>query len=60
MSGQAPERVPLTACGDLTDGAVEIVAKLPDMPDYISHIWNVYTTKVVAVRILKVESLALS
>ncbi|GAJ20483.1 unnamed protein product, partial [marine sediment metagenome] len=41
------------------DGAIEIVAKLPDMPDYISRIWNVYITKV-AVKLLKVESLALS
>lgn len=54
-----PIRIPLTACGGLTDGAIEIVAKLPDMPDYISRIWNVYITKV-AVKLLKVESLALS
>ncbi|GAH63724.1 unnamed protein product, partial [marine sediment metagenome] len=46
-SGQLTEpiQVPLTACGGLTDGAVEIVAKIPDTPDYISHIWNVYATK---------------
>jgi len=45
-SGELAEaiKVPLTACGDISDGAVEIVAKLPDMPDYISHIWNVYRT----------------
>lgn len=43
-----PIRIPLTACADISDGAVEIVAKLPDMPDYISHIWNVYVTKEVA------------
>jgi len=53
-------RVPLTACGGLTDGAVEIVAKLPDMPDYISRIWNVYATKEVAEKLIAVETLALS
>jgi len=37
--------IPLTACGDISDGAIEIVAKLPGMGDYISHIWNVYATK---------------
>jgi len=37
--------IPLTACGDLSDGAIEIVAKLPDMDDYITQIWNVYATK---------------
>jgi len=37
--------IPLTACGELDDGAIEIVAKLPDMADYISRIWNVYATK---------------
>jgi len=37
--------IPLTACGDLSDGAIEIVAKLSDMGDYISRIWNVYVTK---------------
>jgi hypothetical protein len=37
--------IPLTACGDLDDGAIEIVAKLPDMHDYITQIWNVYATK---------------
>ena len=41
-----PIRIPLTACGDIDDGAIEIVAKLPDMPDYITHIWNVYATKI--------------
>lgn len=40
--------VPLIACGDLDDGAIEVVAKLPDMPDYISKIWNVYSTKIYA------------
>jgi len=40
-----PIRVPLTACGDLSDGAIEVVAKLPGMSDYISQIWNVYATK---------------
>jgi len=38
-------RIPLTACGDISDGAIEVVAKLPGMPDYISQIWNVYATK---------------
>ena len=42
---EEPIKIPLTACGDLDDGAIEIVAKLPDMPDYITHIWNVYATK---------------
>jgi len=55
---ETPIRIPLTACGGLTDGAIEIVAKLPGMADYISHIWNVYATKVA--KRLKVESLALS
>ena len=53
-------RVPLTACGGLTDGAIEIVAKLPDMPDYISHIWNVYATEEVAEKLIEVGSLDLS
>lgn len=39
-------KIPLTDCGGLTDGAVEIVAKIPGEPDYISHIWNVYATKI--------------
>ncbi|MBU1067178.1 hypothetical protein KKE60_05295 [Patescibacteria group bacterium] len=51
-------RVPLTACGDLTDGAIEIVAKLPDMPDYITRVWNVYVTKVE--KLIGVQTLALS
>lgn len=42
---EEPIKIPLTACGDLDDGAIEIVAKLPDMPDYITQIWNVYATK---------------
>jgi len=48
-SGQleTPIRIPLTACAGISDGAVEIVAKLPDMADYISRIWNVYATKAV-------------
>jgi archaellum component FlaF (FlaF/FlaG flagellin family) len=41
---KAPIKVPLAACGDLSDGAIEIVAKLPDMDDYISQIWNAYRT----------------
>jgi hypothetical protein len=40
-----PIRIPLTNCGGLDDGAVEIVAKLPGMGDYITHIWNVYRTE---------------
>jgi len=49
-SGQltTPIRVPLTACGGLTDGAIEIVLKIPGEPDYISHIWNVYATAIEA------------
>lgn len=43
---EEPIKVPLTACGDISDGAIEIVAKLPDMPDYITRIWNVYVTKI--------------
>jgi len=39
-------KVPLTTCGDISDGAIEIVAKLPDMPAYIPQIWNVYATKI--------------
>jgi len=41
----SPIRVPLTACGGLTDGAIEIVLKIAGEPDYISRIWNVYATK---------------
>jgi len=37
--------IPLTACGDISDGAIEIVAKLPGMADYITQVWNVYATK---------------
>jgi len=37
--------IPLTACGDISDGAIEIVAKLPGMGDYITRIWNIYATK---------------
>jgi len=43
---ESPIRVPLTAAGGLTDGAIEIVLKIAGEPDYISHIWNVYATKV--------------
>ena len=59
-SGQLAEpiRIPLTACGGLTDGAIEIVLKIPGEPDYISHIWNVYATKKVAM--LEVKSLVLA
>jgi len=42
---ESPIRVPLTAAGGLTDGAIEIVLKIAGEPDYISHIWNVYATK---------------
>ncbi|MBA7610073.1 hypothetical protein ES703_17278 [subsurface metagenome] len=42
---EEPIKIPLTACSDIGDGAIEIVAKLPDMPDYITRIWNVYATK---------------
>ena len=41
----SPISVPLTACGGLTDGAIEVVLKISGVPDYISHIWNVYATK---------------
>lgn len=41
-----PIVVPLIACGGLTDGALEVVLKISGEPDYISHIWNVYVTKV--------------
>jgi hypothetical protein len=37
--------VPLTAAGGLSDGAIEVVAKIPGASDYISRIWNVFTTK---------------
>lgn len=58
---EEPIIVPLTACGGLTDGAIEIVAKLPDMGDYISRIWNVYATKPPVVeKIIAVESIAIS
>ena len=42
---EEPIRIPLTACGGLTDGAIEMVLKIAGEPDYISHIWNVYATK---------------
>ena len=42
---ESPIRVPLTAAGGLTDGAIEIVLKIAGEPDYISRIWNVYATK---------------
>jgi len=42
---EEPIVIPLTACGDISDGAIEIVAKLPDMSDYITQVWNVYATK---------------
>ncbi|GAI59738.1 unnamed protein product, partial [marine sediment metagenome] len=42
---ETPIRIPLTACGGLTDGAIEVVLKIADEPDYISQIWNVYATK---------------
>lgn len=42
---ESPIRVPLTACGGLTDGAIEVVLKIAGEPDYISQIWNVYATK---------------
>ncbi|MBA7701211.1 hypothetical protein ES703_109944 [subsurface metagenome] len=46
-SGQLPSpiRIPLTACGDISDGAIEVVLKIAGAPDYISHIWNVYATE---------------
>jgi len=42
---EEPIRVPLTAAGGLTDGAIEVVLKIAGEPDYISHIWNVYATE---------------
>jgi len=42
---ETPIRIPLTACGGLIDGAIEVVLKIADEPDYISQIWNVYATK---------------
>ena len=53
-------RVPLTACGGLTDGAIEVVLKVEGMRDYISQIWNVYATKVVVEKLIEVGSLDLS
>lgn len=41
----SPIRIPLVAAGGLDDGAIEVVLKISGEPDYISHIWNVYTTK---------------
>jgi len=55
----SPISIPLTACGGLTDGALEVVLKIAGISDYISHIWNVYTTGELAV-VLDVKSLALS
>jgi hypothetical protein len=55
----SPISIPLTACGGLTDGALEIVLKISGVSDYISHIWNVYTTGELAL-VLDVESLVLS
>lgn len=58
---ETPIRVPLTACGGLTDGAIEVVLKMAGEPDYISHIWNVYATEEVPVeKLITVESLSLS
>ena len=54
-----PIKVPLTACGDLDDGAIEVVLKVAEIPDYISQIWNVYATKALVGMII-VESLAIS
>jgi len=42
---EEPIRIPLIACGGLTDGAIEIVLKIAGEPDYISQVWNVYATK---------------
>jgi len=42
---EKPIKIPLTACGGLTDGAIEVVLKISGVDDYISHIWNVYATK---------------
>jgi len=60
-SGQLDEpiRVPLIACGDLDDGAIEVVLKVAEIPDYISRIWKVYATKAL-VGMIKVESLTIS
>ena len=55
----SPINIPLTACGGLEDGAIEVVLKISGVPDYISQIWNVYTTGALAV-VFNVESLALS
>lgn len=46
---ETPIRIPLTACGGLGDGAIEVVLKIAGEPDYISRIWNVYVTEVVVV-----------
>jgi len=56
---ESPITIPLIACGGLDDGAIEVVLKIAEFPDYISHIWNVYATKVL-VGMIKVESLTLS
>jgi len=62
VTGEAEAvKVPLTACADIDDGAIEIVLKVEGMRDYISHIWNVYATRaIVPEKALKVESLSLS
>ena len=50
-SGSAREtiKIPLTAAGDISNGAIAMVAKIAGGPDYISRIWNVFATKVSAV-----------
>jgi len=43
---EEPIRIPLTNCPNIGDGAIEMVLKITGFPDYISQIWNVYSTKV--------------
>lgn len=49
-----PITVPLANCGGLTDGAIEIVLKVSGISDYISRVWNVYTT-IVGTETLEVD-----
>jgi hypothetical protein len=61
VEGEAPAvRVPLTACGGITDGAIEVVLKVEGIRDYISHIWNVYATTVVPEKLIEIQTLTLS
>ena len=45
--GNTTANIPLNAWGgeEVDDGAIEVIFKIPGMPDYIVHIWDAYVVQ---------------